>query len=199
MGNSKGYVPSEEAKRRVSESLKKAYAEGRHRRRTDSPSDEANQKASETLKRNYAEGRMTLTGAALQATLAPKKSEAERKARKLETQQGWRATHPEKRDEYYAKYHPGRRGITTEKYQEMLEKQGGVCAICKRPESGKRLAIDHDHSCCPDLIDSHARMTCGKCVRGLLCETCNRGLGLFYDSTETLQAAITYLNGYQKD
>jgi len=193
MGNKLGYVPSQEARRKVSEALKKAYAEGRHRKRTDSPSDEANQKASETLKRNYAEGRMTLVGAALKASLAPKKSEAERKARKLITQKEWRAENPKKIAEYLKKYGPRRHNIEVEQYNKRCEEQGSVCAICKMPENGKRFAIDHDHSCCPGLH------SCGKCIRGLLCQKCNHMIGFAKDNTETLQAAISYLNGYKKD
>jgi hypothetical protein len=57
-----------------------------------------------------------------------------------------------------------RYGITVEDYDRMLEGQGGVCALCKETCSkGTRLCVDHDH-------DS------GR-VRGLLCDSCNRGLG----------------------
>jgi hypothetical protein len=70
----------------------------------------------------------------------------------------------------------------------MLERQGGVCAICGLPcKSGKRLSIDHDHSCCP------GKGSCGKCVRGLLCMNCNNGLGHFKDDPELLGTAIAYL------
>ena len=83
MGNKKGYVPSEETKRKVSEALKKAYAEGRGRKNYV-PSEETKQKQSVSLKQAYAEGRMVLTGAALAQSLAPKKSEDERKAREAD-------------------------------------------------------------------------------------------------------------------
>jgi hypothetical protein len=66
-------------------------------------------------------------------------------------------------------------------YQYMLDKQGGVCAICKKVcSTGKSLAIDHNHKT-------------GE-VRGLLCGKCNRGLGLFCDSKDLLLVAYNYLN-----
>jgi hypothetical protein len=83
-----------------------------------------------------------------------------------------------------------RRGISNEKYQALFEAQGGKCAICgviagHRSRYGKvcRLAIDHDHRT-------------GQ-VRGLLCNSCNRGLGRFKDSIEYLEAAIRYLKREQ--
>lgn len=82
-------------------------------------------------------------------------------------------------------------GLTPEAYTEMLEAQGGVCAICKEPPKGKRLSVDHDHSCC-----SHSQYTkplCGKCNRGLLCQPCNIFIGLAEERIETMKNAITYL------
>jgi len=80
-------------------------------------------------------------------------------------------------------------GITADEYAAILRAQGGGCAICgKTPEeNGRDLAVDHDHSCCP------GKRSCGKCVRGLLCVTCNPGIGYFQDSTELLLAAVAYL------
>ncbi len=73
-----------------------------------------------------------------------------------------------------------RYGIKLEEYNRLLEKQGGVCAICKKQCSTKtRLSIDHDH-------------ITGK-VRGLLCRRCNAGLGAFSDKIEELKLAIKYL------
>ena len=70
-------------------------------------------------------------------------------------------------------------GIDLETYNKMLVQQGGVCKICKKKDKHQNLAVDHDHKT-------------GK-VRGLLCCMCNRGLGNFYDNTQYLSEAITYL------
>lgn len=69
--------------------------------------------------------------------------------------------------------------ITLEQYDEMFEKQNGVCAICKLPEITMRLAVDHDHKT-------------GE-IRGLLCQRCNRFLGQAYEDLNILQNAIKYL------
>ena len=80
--------------------------------------------------------------------------------------------------------------VTIEWYEGKLEEQGGVCAICERPDpSGRSLAVDHDHSCCP------GKTSCGECVRSLLCGNCNTGIGKFQDDVQLLQAAIAYLGG----
>jgi hypothetical protein len=76
--------------------------------------------------------------------------------------------------------------ITTEKFNEMLSLQEHKCAICKN-EFIDTPVIDHDHSCCL------GRYSCGKCTRGLLCRTCNTGLGFFKDKMDNLENAIKYL------
>lgn len=83
-------------------------------------------------------------------------------------------------------------GITLDQYNAMLEAQGGVCAICKKPEvsldrrSGKpfALAVDHCHA-----AEKDGAMK----IRGLLCTGCNSILGRANDDTALLQAAIAYL------
>lgn len=62
--------------------------------------------------------------------------------------------------------------------EEILATQNGYCAICLRKITGKG-NLDHCH-------------TTGK-VRGVLCTACNTGLGFFWDSPETLVAAIEYI------
>jgi hypothetical protein len=67
-------------------------------------------------------------------------------------------------------------GITFEQYMEMVDDQGGFCAICRDP---------------PPFVVDHCHVT-GK-VRGLLCVTCNLGLGGFRDNIKSLYTAIRYL------
>jgi recombination endonuclease VII len=86
----------------------------------------------------------------------------------------------ETRDRLYGgsrHYHLTRRyGISAARAQELIDQQGGVCAICReRPPDH----VDHDH-------------VTGE-VRGMLCLPCNTGLGHFNDDTAVLQKAIEYL------
>jgi hypothetical protein len=90
--------------------------------------------------------------------------------------------------------------ITKEDYQKLLDKQGGVCAICGKTQKQQNsrfmfLAVDHDHKCCPE------KQTCGKCIRGLLCNKCNTGLANFDDDLELFKKAIKYLqlNEFDKE
>ena len=84
--------------------------------------------------------------------------------------------------------------ITDIIYNEILESQGFACAICRTPESELKLklSVDHDHLCCP------GRTSCGKCIRGLLCNICNLSLGGFKDSEEMLKAALKYLTYHRE-
>lgn len=78
--------------------------------------------------------------------------------------------------------------LTRDDYVDMEKSQNGVCKICGEKEKYKnRLSVDHDHSCCSGI------KSCGKCVRGLLCSTCNRILGQVKDNKILLQKMIDYL------
>lgn len=82
-------------------------------------------------------------------------------------------------------------GLPLEKYAEMGESQKWLCAICDMPETSpatvsreiKELCVDHCH-------DTNV-------IRGLLCNNCNRGLGLFRDSPELLRKAAAYLDPHK--
>lgn len=78
-------------------------------------------------------------------------------------------------------------GITREDFYEMLSKQDGNCAICeismdeyvKTSQNNKVFSVDHCH-------------TTGV-IRGLLCCSCNRGIGYFKDNPNALNKAAKYL------
>jgi hypothetical protein len=83
--------------------------------------------------------------------------------------------------------------MTSEEYNAKLKRQGGHCALCSTApkEGGRRLAVDHDHSCCP------GKTSCGKCVRGLLCTSCNLLIGRIETDTKWLSRAMQYRNAYE--
>lgn len=72
--------------------------------------------------------------------------------------------------------------LTLEDYDSLLEAQDYKCAIC-RYEAGKRgrplLAVDHCHDT-------------GK-VRGLLCDPCNRAIGMLLHDPVVIQNALNYI------
>ena len=73
-------------------------------------------------------------------------------------------------------------GITGAEYQDLLDAQGGKCAVCKTETAGGKhnvFCVDHDH-------------VTGK-VRELLCKDCNIVLGLVQDSPEHLNRLIAYV------
>jgi hypothetical protein len=75
-------------------------------------------------------------------------------------------------------------GLAPGQYAELLDEQGGVCAICEQPETRQRagiitaLSVDHDH-------DTGT-------VRGLLCFRCNVQLEAI-ERADWLDAALRYL------
>lgn len=79
-----------------------------------------------------------------------------------------------------------RYGLTAAEFDALVEAQRGVCAICGGPpyegrldSRKRRLAVDHHHET--------------GVVRGLLCDPCNTGLGMFKDDPKRLESAIQYL------
>jgi len=72
-------------------------------------------------------------------------------------------------------------GMSEEEYLGMIDEQYGCCAICGSDDEtiDGHLHVDHDHGT-------------GE-VRGLLCTSCNKGLGLLQDNVDMLESAIKYL------
>jgi hypothetical protein len=84
--------------------------------------------------------------------------------------------------------------MTLAEFDAMLKRQGGGCAICATTKPGGMydvFQVDHDHSCCP------GRYTCGKCVRALLCVSCNRKVG-WLEST-SVGPFLEYINRFKSD
>lgn len=102
----------------------------------------------------------------------------------------WRKDNPERNQESQRNRNLLKRyGITLTEYESLFEAQGCKCGICGTSENysghtGPRkewsFSVDHCH-------------TTGK-IRGLLCNDCNRALGLFKDNKELLQSAIVWLD-----
>lgn len=77
-------------------------------------------------------------------------------------------------------------GITYQDLVCMLESQGGACKICKTPVKLDLNLNSFDKACVDHCHDS------GK-VRGVLCNHCNRALGMAKDDISILEAMIKYL------
>jgi hypothetical protein len=84
--------------------------------------------------------------------------------------------------------------LSQEQYDALAAEQNHKCKACGVNvdiTSNNNLQVDHDHSCC------NGPKSCGKCIRGLLCATCNKILGFCKDSTEHLKQLIVYVENYK--
>jgi hypothetical protein len=133
---------------------------------------------------------------------------AKNRERLKEYKRKWQQENPEKRVEYsrrqharyeadpekYRAYFRNRRikreyDLTEAEYAAWVVKQGGRCGICGKEPSGqwhgdRMLNVDHDHET--------------GAVRGLLCNRCNRALGLVGDTEEAVQKLMDYLIGAKR-
>ena len=123
---------------------------------------------------------------------------ARNKDKILEYNRRYRDAHPEwlrdKRQEYRARNREAlasramhkRSGFTYGYKRALAEAQGNCCAICGTSFEGMRTGNIHADHC-------HAN----KLPRGVLCGSCNLGLGRFKDSPERLRAAADYIEKYR--
>ena len=89
------------------------------------------------------------------------------------------ASRPERKRAMRDLYYRRTFGISADDFDARLEAQGGGCAICgERPARVASLHLDHCHAT--------------GAVRGILCLSCNQGLGKFRDDPELLDAAARY-------
>lgn len=85
----------------------------------------------------------------------------------------------ERKARYHDRYVVRTYGLAPGQYDQMLEAQGGVCAICQKVPRTKFLSVDHDH-------DTGT-------VRALLCQPCNRAIGRFEFNEAVAHNAAIYL------
>lgn len=85
-----------------------------------------------------------------------------------------------------------RYGVTPEQYDAKLAEQGGGCAICKRISGKIKFSFDHNHACCK------GRNSCGKCLRGLICQPCNAWIGFIESHPGWLERVQIYLARYKE-
>ena len=99
----------------------------------------------------------------------------------------WQSENPEKHEDNWKRHTSNRNWLVTkarlynihpDDLQKLISESEGVCGICKKTPV-RWTVIDHCHNTTK--------------VRGILCEKCNQGLGLFSDSPEILASAIDYL------
>lgn len=77
-------------------------------------------------------------------------------------------------------------GLLPGEYDTILDAQGGVCAICRKPFVYKRGAVDHDHA----IEKLHGPRAS---VRGIIHGWENVIIGRLRDDPEYFQAFIDYL------
>jgi len=72
-----------------------------------------------------------------------------------------------------------------DEFEEMIDEQDGKCAICET-----ELLIDGWLENNAPVVD-HNHIT--GIIRGILCRTCNRGIGLLKDNLNVMKKAVSYL------
>lgn len=102
-------------------------------------------------------------------------------------------SYPKNRNEGYSRNYDLIKsyGITVEDFEILLDSQGRCCKICGISQEEYSLISSKKKFLCVD----HCHDT--NIVRGILCDKCNRGLGLFQDNLDYLEAAVEYLKPYK--
>lgn len=87
-------------------------------------------------------------------------------------------------------------GLTITQYDDLHEKQNGLCEICGKPEKrlsrtkGDKMPLCFDH--CHTCKDKGQHI-----IRGLLCHNCNSAMGKLHDDIDILKSMISYLERHK--
>lgn len=111
---------------------------------------------------------------------AVKKSYEKHKEMRVNKSREYRKNNPDAGRDAKFKY---KYGIDLVEYTRLFMLQKGKCAICNK-KYNKKLDVDHCHDT--------------KKVRGLLCRSCNLGIGQFKHSVAIIDSAVKYLEDCQK-
>jgi len=102
-------------------------------------------------------------------------------AKKRQQAKTYRLQNREKYNEMAKRWHfKTRYGLTLEDIDAILAAQNYKCKLCGEPLVETKRCIDHDHET-------------GE-IRGILCQKCNVGLGMFNDDSKKLKLAAKYLD-----
>ena len=96
--------------------------------------------------------------------------------------------------------------MTMEQYTALRLAQADRCGACKEPlrfGETRAVTVDHDPRCCQYETPSAGRkkgspISCGKCVRALLCSPCNRAVGFFERYPQRVYMWIDYIRRVNK-
>jgi Recombination endonuclease VII len=74
-------------------------------------------------------------------------------------------------------------GLALDQLAALRKQQGNLCYLCgdELGAGDRDVFIDHDHRCC------RTRRSCSFCRRGLACNNCNVGIGMFSDDPDRMR------------
>ena len=113
---------------------------------------------------------------------------------------------PEERAHRVLKYKLYNHRMTMEQYMALRLAQLDRCGACKEPlrfGEPRAVTVDHDPRCCQyeGLGTKRTKgqpISCGKCVRALLCGPCNRAVGFLERYPQRLHMWIEYVRRVMK-
>jgi hypothetical protein len=113
---------------------------------------------------------------------------------------------PEERAHRVLKYTLYNHRMTMEQYMALRLAQLDRCGACREPlrfGEPRAVTVDHDPRCCQyeglgTRRTKGAPISCGKCVRALLCGPCNRAIGFLERYPQRLHMWIEYVRRVMK-
>ena len=120
----------------------------------------------------------------------------EQRAKETSDQRAWRVL----------KYTLYNHRMTMEQYTALRLAQADRCGACNEPlrfGETRAVTVDHDPRCCQYEGLSTKRtkgmpISCGKCVRALLCSPCNRAIGFLERYPQRVHMWLDYIRRVNK-